>query len=119
MIEECSFVCDLHELAMYFPSCEQATEMISYPWPYNLFLSGPAGVGKTTTIETILSSIAKEKVTPHDWCYVFNFEDPNEPKAIELPNGEGKDFKKDMDDFLQVVESLIHLVHILVLAAIP
>lgn len=68
---------------------------------YNLYLSGPTGVGKTTTIETILSSIAKDKPSPTDWCYVFNFQVPNEAKAIELPKGKGKEFKRDMNEFLQ------------------
>lgn len=72
---------------------------------YNIFLVGPTGVGKTTTIEAILSEAAKEKSTPQDWCYVFNFQDPNEPKAIELPTGKGRLFKKDMDDFLQVLQT--------------
>ena len=67
---------------------------------YNLYLSGPPGVGKTTTIETILSSIAKDKPSPTDWCYVFNFRAPKEPKAIELPKGKGKELKNDMEDFL-------------------
>ena len=68
---------------------------------YNLYLSGPTGVGKTTTIETILSSIAKEKPSPTDWCYVFNFRVPNEAQAIELPKGKAKEFKNDMEEFLR------------------
>ena len=68
---------------------------------YNLYLSGPPGVGKTTTIKTILSSVAKDKPSPPDWCYVFNFQDPNEPNVIELPNGKGKEFRSVMEDFLQ------------------
>ncbi len=72
---------------------------------YNIFLVGPTGVGKSTTIETILARVAKAKPTPKDWCYVYNFLDPNEPKAIELPMGKGKLFKKDMDEFLQILKT--------------
>ncbi|MEW6145886.1 MAG: ATP-binding protein [Thermodesulfobacteriota bacterium] len=72
---------------------------------YNIFLVGPTGVGKSTTIETILSRVAKTKPTPKDWCYVYNFLDPNEPKAIELPTGKGKLFRKDMEDFLQILKT--------------
>ncbi|MEQ9620183.1 MAG: ATP-binding protein [Deltaproteobacteria bacterium] len=72
---------------------------------YNIFLVGPTGVGKTTTIENILSKVAGEEPTPNDWCYVYNFQDSNESKAIELPTGKGKLFKKDMDDFLQVLKT--------------
>lgn len=68
---------------------------------YNLYLAGPPGVGKTKTIETILSLVAKEKQSPQDWCYVFNFQDLNAPKAIALPKGKGKEFKNDMDEFLE------------------
>ena len=72
---------------------------------YNIYLAGPTGVGKSTTIETILDRIAKDKTTPGDWCYVYNFQNPNEPKAINLPTGRGRIFKKDMDEFVQVLKT--------------
>ena len=72
---------------------------------YNIFLVGPTGVGKSTTIETMLSRVAKTRPTPKDWCYVYNFQDPNEPKAVELPTGRGKLFKKDMEEFLHILKT--------------
>jgi lon-related putative ATP-dependent protease len=71
---------------------------------YNLYLAGPLGVGKTSAIKTILSKIAKDKPTPPDWCYVYNFSNPNEPKAISFPTGFGKVFKKDMEGLLEMLK---------------
>jgi len=72
---------------------------------YNIFLVGPTGVGKTTTIESILTTVAKDKPTPNDWCYVYNFQDTDKPKAIELPTGKGKVLKKDMEEFLEILKT--------------
>lgn len=74
---------------------------------YNLYLAGPSGVGKTSSIKAILSMISKNRPTPGDWCYVYNFEDPNMPTAISLPTGMGKVFKKDMEDLLESLKTNI------------
>jgi lon-related putative ATP-dependent protease len=74
---------------------------------YNLYLAGPSGVGKTSSIKAILSMISKNRPTPGDWCYVYNFEDPNMPKAVNLPTGMGKVFKRDMEDLLESLKTNI------------
>jgi len=74
---------------------------------YNLYLAGPLGVGKTSIIKTILSKVAKDKPTPPDWCYVYNFNNPNEPKAISFPTGMGKVFKKDIEALLEMLRANI------------
>ena len=71
---------------------------------YNLYLEGPTGVGKTMYTKNYLNKISKKKKTPSDWCYVYNFNDPNEPIAISLPAGLGKEFKETMDTFIKDIQ---------------
>ena len=71
---------------------------------YNLYLEGPTGVGKTSYAKNYLHKISKKKKTPCDWCYVYNFDDPNEPVAISLTAGQGKDFKETMDTFIKDIQ---------------
>lgn len=70
---------------------------------YNLYLEGPSGVGKTMYTKNYLERIAPKKKTPSDWCYIYNFEVPNEPIAVELPAGQGKEFKDSMDGFIKEI----------------
>ncbi|MCI8641089.1 MAG: AAA family ATPase [Clostridia bacterium] len=71
---------------------------------YNLYLEGPSGVGKTMYTKNYLNTISKKKKTPSDWCYVYNFDNPNEPVAIPLQAGQGKIFKAAMDGFILEVK---------------
>ena len=70
----------------------------------NLYIEGPSGVGKTMYTKNYLDSIAKKKKVPNDWCYIYNFQNPNEPIAVSLPAGQGKEFKESMDGFIQEVK---------------
>ena len=74
---------------------------------YNLYMAGEPGVGKTRYALECAQRQARFMPTPDDWCYVYNFEDSNRPKAINLPAGMGKEFKKDMEDFVKVIEQEI------------
>ena len=71
---------------------------------YNLYLEGPTGVGKTVYAKNYLDEISKKKKTPNDWVYVYNFEDPNEPVAISLSAGQGKEFQETMDSFIKDIQ---------------
>ncbi len=70
---------------------------------YNLYLEGPSGVGKTMYTKNYLDTIAAKKKVPSDWCYVYNFDNPNQPVAIELPAGQGKQFKDSMEGFIKEI----------------
>lgn len=68
---------------------------------YNLFCLGPEGTGKTSLVKRILQKEAKSRPTPDDWAYVYNFEEPYKPIAINFPAGEAADFAKDIDKLIE------------------
>ena len=57
---------------------------------FNIFVLGPPASGKTTAVKAHLGPKAAEAPTPPDWVYVYNFDNPNRPKALQLPHGRGK-----------------------------
>ena len=71
---------------------------------YNIYMEGPSGVGKTMYAKNYLDSISSKKKVPNDWCYIYNFQNPNEPIAVSLPAGQGKEFKESMDGFIKEVK---------------
>ena len=70
---------------------------------YNIFIEGPSGVGITMYTKNYLNKIAPKKKVPSDWCYIYNFDNPNEPIAVSLPAGQGKEFKDAMDGFIKEI----------------
>ncbi len=74
---------------------------------YNIYFEGPTGVGKTMYIRKYLSDKAEKGQTPDDWCYVYNFENPNEPLSIRLPAGQGLEFKNSMSTFISSIRTYL------------
>ena len=74
---------------------------------FNIFAAGPQATGKTTTTTDFLEDIAKKLPTPYDWCYVHNFEDDYQPKALRCPPGLGKQLKQDMREMIQAARIAI------------
>jgi hypothetical protein len=63
---------------------------------FNLYVAGPSGIGKMTTVCTFLEQLASAKAVPPDWCYVNNFDDTYQPKVYQLPAGRGRQLQQDM-----------------------
>lgn len=74
---------------------------------YNIYVTGKSGVGKTSAVKKMLADVSKGKPTPCDWCYVHNFIDASEPKTLSLPTGKGKDLKRDMEEFIEILRDNI------------
>ncbi|MBI5098089.1 MAG: AAA family ATPase [Nitrospirae bacterium] len=74
---------------------------------FNIYILGESGTGKMTTIKTILEEKAKNEPVPNDWCYVYNFKNPDVPRALSLPPGTGLAFQKDMVELVTALRQEI------------
>ncbi len=74
---------------------------------YNIFIAGPAKAGLTYTAKTFIEEQAKNEPAPPDWCYVYNFKEKDAPKALQISTGRGKDLKKDMSEFIKILQDKI------------
>ena len=64
---------------------------------YNIFALGPVGAGRTSTIKEAVEKRARLMPVPNDWCYVFNFQNPDQPNSLSLTAGKGRLLLKTMD----------------------
>ena len=74
---------------------------------YNIYVAGPEGIGKTTYTLEKLKASAKDKEIPGDICYYNNFEEPQKPKFLILPPGEGKKLAKDIDFVIEHLKEAV------------
>lgn len=74
---------------------------------FNIFALGEVGTGKMRTIKTLLSEKSMTEKVPPDWCYVYNFKEPDFPLAISLDPGRGALFQNDMNELIKVLRGEI------------
>ncbi len=63
---------------------------------YNIFVAGPSGTGRTTTIKRLLAEFAAQTASLEDKLFVHNFKNPDMPMLLRLPAGQGAAFRDDM-----------------------
>lgn len=70
---------------------------------YNIYVSGLTGTGKSSIVKTYIQKLVEKKLDHRleDWCYLYNFGDPDRPQAVNLPQGKGKSFKDQIVNLLQ------------------
>lgn len=67
---------------------------------YNLFVMGPSGIGRRRLLEETLTRHATTHPAPSDWCYVADFDNPEQPLALALPAGRGRALRDDIVQFI-------------------
>lgn len=71
---------------------------------YNIFVTGLTGTGKASAIQTYVRKAVEARKAearrhlPHDWCYVYSFTDPDRPQYLQLPQGQGKALKAQLQE---------------------
>lgn len=68
---------------------------------YNVFVLGPPGSHRHGLAMQLAKDRALEKEPPDDWCYVHNFTDPDRPRALAFPAGQGSPFRADMRELIE------------------
>ncbi|NSW83412.1 MAG: AAA family ATPase [Syntrophothermus sp.] len=74
---------------------------------YNIFLAGISGTGKVTLARNLVEKRAQQDPAPFDWCYVFNFRNPDRPRLLQLPAGKGRRLARDMDRLVNNLRKMI------------
>lgn len=74
---------------------------------YNIYVCGASGTGRSTSVRWLLDELKEHRPTPDDLCYVNNFKDPDRPKVLKFPPGQGKWFKREMERLVECLRSKI------------
>ncbi|NIL93479.1 MAG: AAA family ATPase [Woeseiaceae bacterium] len=68
---------------------------------YNVYVLGPLGSHRHGLVRELVDERASRKGPPEDWCYVNNFSDPERPRALAFPAGQGREFRDDMHALIE------------------
>ena len=79
---------------------------------YNIVVTGFNGTGRQSAIKEHLKRFAEKRknqgnVFLHDFCFVFNFTNPDKPKILIFKNGDGKKFQSRMEETMKTISRQI------------
>ncbi|WP_228768100.1 Lon protease family protein [Limnohabitans sp. DM1] len=72
---------------------------------YNLFVLGEVGSGRTTLLAQMMQSEAAQHPVPSDLCFLHNFDEPEHPRALRLPAGQGRVLRQMMVQLAKRLQS--------------
>ncbi len=63
---------------------------------HNAYIQGNDGSGRRTLIRALFDELKPQPSRSEDFCYVHNFANPDRPRLIVLPGGQGNQFQQAM-----------------------
>jgi lon-related putative ATP-dependent protease len=67
---------------------------------FNAIVVGAPGSGRHALVLQLLERAALDAPTPPDWCYLHDFADPRQPRAIQLPAGRGAELRRELEQLV-------------------
>lgn len=74
---------------------------------YNVFITGLSGTGRLTTVKRFLEQADGDRPVPDDVCFVHNFRNPEEPRALFLEAGAGRRLRDGMETLVDELSEAI------------
>jgi predicted ATP-dependent protease len=69
----------------------------------NVFVRGLMGTGRMTLVRRVLEEINPTCPGAMDRCYVHNFGQPDRPRLVSLPRGQGRRFRRLVDEMADFI----------------
>ncbi|MEN1728378.1 MAG: AAA family ATPase [Pseudomonadota bacterium] len=70
--------------------------LTSQSWNHNAYIRGPEASGRRALIHSLFDELKPKPRRSLDFCYVHNFSNPDRPRLIVLPGGQGRPFQHAM-----------------------
>jgi len=76
---------------------------------YNIYVAGLSGTGKTSMVKAYIERVIKERESAgqtaelQDWCYLYNFREPDSPQIVALPRGKGRALRDETNELLKKI----------------
>jgi predicted ATP-dependent protease len=70
---------------------------------YNVFVAGEPNLGRTYLVKNFLAPRAARMPVPPDLLYLYNFDDPDRPRTMNLPAGRGRELKAGLTEAMDAV----------------
>ncbi len=101
---------ELHDLPLPWIGQERAQAAAQFGLglqqpDYHLFVLGEVGSGRASLLRQAMQAAAAERAVPPDLCYLHNFDQPERPRALRLPAGQGRQLRQGMADMAKNLQA--------------